>query len=278
MRAGRDRDVAAVVLLPAGAGGGHSAARLSPAETFLLIVVIMSFIRWAGFARIIRGMVASLRELEYVQAARALWARRAGASSSATSFPAPSATPSSPRRSASRRFILGESALSLLGLGIQEPSASWGNLLADAQNVQNLVKYPWILTPGVFIFLTVMASTSSATTCATASIRGAGCGKPDGRCLERPHDLRRLSIPDAPSGRRVARSTASRCAASTTRSHARAGRRVRLRQEHDRAWRSCAWSPPPGEIVAGTHPFRRARSSRAERGARCGPRAATRSP
>ncbi|OFV86510.1 MAG: hypothetical protein A3J75_04730 [Acidobacteria bacterium RBG_16_68_9] len=42
-------------------------------------------------------------------------------------------------------------------MGIQEPSASWGNLLADAQNVQNLVKYPWILTPGAFIFLTVMS-------------------------------------------------------------------------------------------------------------------------
>ena len=54
-------------------------------------------------------------------------------------------------------FIIAESALSLLGLGIQEPSASWGNMLAAAQNVQNLVKYPWILTPGVLIFLTVMS-------------------------------------------------------------------------------------------------------------------------
>ena len=54
-------------------------------------------------------------------------------------------------------FILGESALSLLGLGIQEPSASWGNLLAEAQNVENFVRYPWILTPGAFIFLAVVA-------------------------------------------------------------------------------------------------------------------------
>jgi peptide/nickel transport system permease protein len=54
-------------------------------------------------------------------------------------------------------FILGESALSLLGLGIQEPSASWGNLLADAQNVQRMVDYPWILIPGAFIFVTIMA-------------------------------------------------------------------------------------------------------------------------
>ena len=45
-------------------------------------------------------------------------------------------------------FILGESALSLLGLGIQEPDASWGNLLADAQNVQSIAQFPWILSPG----------------------------------------------------------------------------------------------------------------------------------
>ena len=45
---------------------------LSSAQTFVMIVVIMSFIRWAGFARIIRGMVCSIRELDYVQSARAL--------------------------------------------------------------------------------------------------------------------------------------------------------------------------------------------------------------
>jgi peptide/nickel transport system permease protein len=54
-------------------------------------------------------------------------------------------------------FILGESALSLLGLGIQEPSTSWGSLLADAQNLKNLDKYPWILAPGVCIAITTMA-------------------------------------------------------------------------------------------------------------------------
>jgi peptide/nickel transport system permease protein len=128
---------------------------LSSAATFFLIVVLMSFISWAGFARIIRGMVSSLREHEYVVAARALGATRWRILTrhiipGTFSYTIIAATISIPR------FILGESALSLLGLGIQEPSASWGNLLADAQNVQNLVKYPWILTPGLFIFLTIM--------------------------------------------------------------------------------------------------------------------------
>lgn len=129
---------------------------LSSTTTFFLIVVLMSFIRWAGFARIIRGMAASLREQDYVVAARALGASRWRILTrhilpGTTSYTIVAATLSIPG------FILGESALSLLGLGIQEPSASWGNLLSDAQNVQNLVRYPWILAPGLFIFVTIMA-------------------------------------------------------------------------------------------------------------------------
>ena len=129
---------------------------LSSGATFMLIVVLMSFIRWAGFARVIRGMVASLREREYVAAARALGAPRwlvltRHVIPGTFSYTITAATLSIPG------FILGESALSVLGLGIQEPGASWGNLLANARNVQNLVNYPWILTPGIFIFLTIMA-------------------------------------------------------------------------------------------------------------------------
>jgi peptide/nickel transport system permease protein len=129
---------------------------LSSAQTFLMIVVIMSFIRWAGFARIIRGMVGSIRELEYVQAARALGAERRRiilrhVIPATFGYTIVAATLSIPG------FILGESALSLLGLGIQEPDASWGNLLADAQNVQSIAQFPWILAPGVFIFLTIMS-------------------------------------------------------------------------------------------------------------------------
>jgi len=124
--------------------------------TFFLIVSIMSFISWAGFARIIRGMAASVRTRPYVEAARALGASRARilyrhVIPSLLGYATVAATLSIPG------FILGESALSLLGLGIQEPAASWGNLLAQAQDVQSLSRYPWILTPGLFIFLTVMS-------------------------------------------------------------------------------------------------------------------------
>ena len=54
-------------------------------------------------------------------------------------------------------YILGEVALSFLGVGITEPDASWGNMLAQAQTTRTLVYFPWVLTPGFFIFLAVMA-------------------------------------------------------------------------------------------------------------------------
>jgi peptide/nickel transport system permease protein len=57
-------------------------------------------------------------------------------------------------------FILGEVALSFLGLGISEPMASWGNLLQAAQNVSALAEHPWVLWPGVFIFASVLAYNS----------------------------------------------------------------------------------------------------------------------
>lgn len=53
-------------------------------------------------------------------------------------------------------YILGESALSLLGLGITDPDASWGNMLTKAMAISEIKYHPWILIPGVFIFLAVI--------------------------------------------------------------------------------------------------------------------------
>src|SRR5579871_2153291 len=126
------------------------------AQRFFLIVAIMSFIGWAGLARVIRGMAASVRSLPYVEAARALGGSRwriitRHVIPSVLGYAIVAATLSIPG------FILGESALSLLGLGIQEPTPSWGNLLSQAEDPQNLARYPWILIPGIFIFLAVMS-------------------------------------------------------------------------------------------------------------------------
>jgi peptide/nickel transport system permease protein len=129
---------------------------MSTVATFFMIVAIMSFIGWAGFARVIRGMAASLRSAPYVEAGRALGGSRTRlllrhVIPSVLGFAAVNASLSIPG------YILGESALSLLGLGIQEPASSWGNLLAQAMDPQNIEHYPWVLIPGVFISVTVMA-------------------------------------------------------------------------------------------------------------------------
>lgn len=129
---------------------------MSPVATFFMIVAIMSFISWAGFARVIRGMAAAIRSAPFVEAGRALGGSRMRLLArhiipSVLGFAAVNASLSIPG------YILGESALSLLGLGIQEPAASWGNLLSQAMDPQNLEHYPWVLIPGVFISLAVMA-------------------------------------------------------------------------------------------------------------------------
>lgn len=129
---------------------------LSSVEVYFLIVIILSFIGWAGLARVIRGMVLSIREQEFVIAAKSY-----GASSlriitrhilpNTFSYLLIAATLSIPG------YILGESALSLLGLGIQEPYASWGNMLSSARSITAISHYPWILSPGIAIFITILA-------------------------------------------------------------------------------------------------------------------------
>lgn len=125
-------------------------------QTYLIIVLVLAFIGWAGNARVIRGMVLSLKEHEYVTAAEALGLPKLAIIvrhilPNTLSFVIVTATLAVPY------YILGEVALSFLGVGIQEPEASWGNMLRDAQNVRYLTDYKWVVTPGFFIFLAVMA-------------------------------------------------------------------------------------------------------------------------
>ncbi len=129
---------------------------LSSTQIYFLIVVILSFVAWASEARVIRGMVLDLREREFVHAARALGLGKLRILikhilPNTLSFVIVTATLTVPF------YILSEVALSFLGVGIQEPEASWGNMLRDAQNISFLTDFTWILTPGVFIFVAVMA-------------------------------------------------------------------------------------------------------------------------
>ncbi len=129
---------------------------LSSAEIYLIIIIIFVFIGWAMEARVIRGMVLSLKEQEYVIAARALGYTNTRIIlrhilPNTLSFVIVTATLTVPF------FILSEVALSFLGVGIQEPEASWGNMLSAAQTNRYLYDFPWMLIPGVFIFIAVMA-------------------------------------------------------------------------------------------------------------------------
>ncbi len=129
---------------------------MSSVQIYFGIVFILAFIGWAGFSRVIRGMVLSLVTSDYVVAARALGIphRRIvlwHILPNTLSYAIVSATLSIPG------YILGESGLSLIGLGIQDPVPSWGNLLQQAMSIPELKFHPWILIPGFFIFITVMA-------------------------------------------------------------------------------------------------------------------------
>ncbi|MBD3321442.1 MAG: ABC transporter permease subunit [Chitinivibrionales bacterium] len=129
---------------------------LSSIQVYFLIVVIMSFIGWAGFARVIRGMALSISKRDFVTAARAIGAPDIiiifkHVLPQTLSYAIVSLTLSIPA------YILGESSLSLIGLGIQDPHASWGNLLSAAMNISEIQYHPWILIPGIFIFVSVMA-------------------------------------------------------------------------------------------------------------------------
>jgi peptide/nickel transport system permease protein len=132
-------------------------ADLPSQQVYLAIVAILAFIGWAGLARVIRGMVLSIRRSEYVAAAEALGMSRLRIIArhilpNTMSFVIVAATVAVPA------YILGEVFLSFLGVGVQEPSASWGNMLNQARSLRVLTSFPWLLyAPGIAIFLTVMA-------------------------------------------------------------------------------------------------------------------------
>jgi peptide/nickel transport system permease protein len=127
-----------------------------PLRVYFGITVILATVGWTGLARVVRGKLLELRAEDYVMAAEFL-----GASEKRiifrhmlpgmTSYLIVSLTMAVPG------MILGETALSFLGLGLRPPVVSWGVLLQQAQNVQTLYLYPWILIPALFVIAVVLA-------------------------------------------------------------------------------------------------------------------------
>ncbi len=126
-----------------------------PVRTYFMITVILSILAWTGLARIVRGKILQLRVEDYVMAAIVYGA--------------------SERRIITRHLlpgfmsylvvhltlavpgmILGETALSFLGLGLRPPILSWGVMLQQAQNVGVVVLHPWLLIPAIFVVAAVL--------------------------------------------------------------------------------------------------------------------------
>lgn len=125
-------------------------------QTYFCITIILSITSWTGLARVVRGKIISIKGEDYVTAARL---SGAGDMNIIVKHLLPSflgylivnLTISIPN------MILGETSLSFLGLGLQSPAISWGVLLSDAQNIRTIAMCPWIMIPGIFVVIVVLA-------------------------------------------------------------------------------------------------------------------------
>ena len=127
-----------------------------PELVYAGIVVVLAFLGWTGLAREVRGLTLSLKKRDFVLAAEASGAStarivRKHLIPNMMSHIIVTATLAVPVT------ILGESALSFLGIGVRPPMMSWGLLLSDAFKVQVIGLYPWMLFPSLFILVTVLA-------------------------------------------------------------------------------------------------------------------------
>jgi peptide/nickel transport system permease protein len=130
--------------------------RIPVLQVYFYITIILSFIGWTDLSRKVRSKFISLREEDFVMAARV----------AGCSVPRIIATHMVPGflsylivdlTLAVPGMIIAETSLSFLGLGIRAPATSWGVLLQEAQQIQNLALYPWRLIPLAFVVVTVLA-------------------------------------------------------------------------------------------------------------------------
>jgi len=128
----------------------------SPILIYFGITIILGLLDWTGLARAVRSKLLALREEDFTQAAQLMGASPPRIISrhllpSFMSHLIASATLSIPA------MILGETALSFLGLGLRPPVTSWGVLLSEAQNINVVALYPWLMMPVVPVILVVLA-------------------------------------------------------------------------------------------------------------------------
>ena len=127
-----------------------------PGRVYFMITVILSLVGWTGMARVVRSKFLALREEDFVLAAELDGVSRYRLITrhmlpSFLSHIIASMTLAVPA------MILGETALSFLGIGLRPPVVSWGVMLQDAQRVAVISLYPWLLFPGLAVFIVVLA-------------------------------------------------------------------------------------------------------------------------
>lgn len=123
----------------------------------LNIILILGVLGWPGVARLVRGNVLSIKEMSYIEASRVLGIRtpRILFRHILPNTVAPILVYAT---SGVAGAILDEAALSFLGLGVQPPTPSWGNMLASAQSLTVLTSQPWLwIPPGILIMLIVLS-------------------------------------------------------------------------------------------------------------------------
>ncbi len=128
----------------------------SPLRVYFGITLILSVIGWTGLARVVRGRFLSLREEEFITAAKldGVGQMRIIGRHMVPSFSShiiASLTLAIPAT------ILAETSLSFLGIGLRSPINSWGVLMQEAQNIRAIATAPWLLLPGLFVILAVLS-------------------------------------------------------------------------------------------------------------------------
>jgi len=130
---------------------------LNSGQSYAIITVILSVVGWPGTARMIRGMVHAIKrndfvanaELESMPARAILFQHIIPQMASILIISVTLGIPG---------FILGETALSYLGLGIVDPAVSWGSMISrDATTITNLVQFPWLFAPGIVLIIIALA-------------------------------------------------------------------------------------------------------------------------
>jgi peptide/nickel transport system permease protein len=128
----------------------------SPIRVYFGITLILSVIGWTGLARVVRGRFLSLREEEFITAAkldgvgqlRIIGRHMVPSFSSHIIASLTLAIPAT---------ILAETSLSFLGIGLRSPINSWGVLMQEAQNIRAIATAPWLLLPGLFVIVAVLS-------------------------------------------------------------------------------------------------------------------------